>query len=74
MTSSTLAARIATLTHHVDTLEVIHATFYVASTAMEERRASLGFEIAGLHALLDDLNLDYEEARDRELDMAFERA
>ncbi len=74
MTSHTLAERIRSLTHRIDALEVIHATFYVHSVSSEERRASLGFEIIELHDLIDQLNLDYEEARERELDCAFEGA
>jgi hypothetical protein len=74
MTSSTLAARIATLTAHTHNLEVLRAETPVYTATMAARRDALSFEIAGLHALLDALNADYEEACDRELDAAFERA
>ncbi len=69
MNSTTLAARIGTLTHCVDRLEQLAALLDWGET-MDTR--PLWGEIAILHALIDQLNLDYEEALDREQDHAFE--
>lgn len=61
MTSSTLAARIGALTQSIDNLEVLHASMPTPNnTAAESRRNVLDTEIALLHALLDQLNADYE--------------
>ncbi len=72
MTSPTLAARIGSLTQSIDRLEVLHHHFEVTCRRDDETRQTLAYEIAFLHALLDRLNLDYEAARERELDYAFE--
>ncbi len=72
MTTQTLAARIATLTAHVGNLETLHARSVPISVWTQELANALAFEIAGLHALIDQLNLDYEDTRDRELDNRFE--
>ena len=74
MNASSLAARIRTLTHSIDALEVLQSHTPVNSLSSQGRDSDMAFEIAMLHALLDQLNLDYEEACDRELDCAFERA
>ncbi len=70
MTSTTLAARIGTLTHSLDALERLHARLQAGGFVNTTR--TLGEEIEGLHVLLDTLNADYAALEDRELDHAFE--
>ncbi len=72
MNLPTLSAFIRQLTHTVDALEVLHASSPATSVLMEESRAVLGYEIAMLHSLIDDMNAAYAELEDATQEAAFE--
>lgn len=74
MNLSSLAAHIATLTHSVDSLEVLRDQTPVYTEPSQNRWLSLGFEIAKLHTLIDDLNTTYVEMEEELADQRFEAA
>ncbi len=72
MTSTTLAAHIGSLTHICDAMERAYAALLCVPADHSNVCYDLLLGIASLHDTIDSLNLDYEEALDRERDHAFE--
>lgn len=55
----------------MDRLELLHNETPVSTLADQDRWFVLGFEIALLHELIDDMNAAYAELEDQTLDHAF---
>lgn len=74
MNLSSLSSLITRLTHSVDSLEVLRDKTPVYTESSQDRWLSLGFEIAKLHTLIDDLNTTYVEMEEELDDQRFEAA